>query len=133
MQENLLIVDDEEWVRRVECLTLESNGYCCTPAACPAEARERLQQRRFDLALVDVKMPGESGLELATDICRQAPGTAVLMVTGEDDPAIAKLALEIGTYGYLVKPFHLNAASPQPPGFPVLSRGANILLCARRA
>ncbi len=108
MNKNLLIVDDEEWVRKIECLTLENSGYCCTSATCPAEAREHLQQREFDLAILDVTMPGESGLELATEICTETSGTAVLMVTGEDDPSIAKVALEIGTYGYLVKPFQPN-------------------------
>ncbi|MGH2872021.1 MAG: HD-GYP domain-containing protein, partial [Solirubrobacteraceae bacterium] len=59
---------------------------------------------RFDLALLDVNLPGESGIELLAEIRTERPRTAVVMVTGEDDLSLATRAIELGAYGYLVKP-----------------------------
>jgi putative two-component system response regulator len=53
-------------------------------------------------------MPGESGIELLSHIRTNYPGLPVVMVTGDDDTDLAKTALEIGAYGYVVKPFRLN-------------------------
>ena len=58
--------------------------------------------------LCDIMMKGESGLELVRTVAPDAPNTAVLMVTGVDDPRIAEEALALGVYGYLVKPFTPN-------------------------
>ncbi len=101
----ILIVDDEEAVRNFERRVLEGGGHHCTTAASPAQARECLKQEPFDLAIVDFRMPGESGMELAKYIRADYPDTAVLMVTGEGDPELANQALDAGAYGYLVKPF----------------------------
>lgn len=57
---------------------------------------------------MDVNLPGDSGLELVKHLRRHHSSTAVLMVTGVDDPLIADSALELGAYGYLVKPFQGN-------------------------
>jgi putative two-component system response regulator len=108
MATQVLIVDDEEGVRKFEAHVLQRQGYLCTQAASPSEAREFLKQSDFDLALVDIKMPGESGLNLAEAICSEYPNTATVMVTGEGDPQIANTAIRIGAYGYIVKPFEPN-------------------------
>ena len=59
---NILVVDDEEQVRRLLNRTLSGTEYTCTLAADGAEARKCLAKQPFDLALCDVNMPGESGL-----------------------------------------------------------------------
>ncbi|MBC8433171.1 MAG: response regulator [Desulfobacterales bacterium] len=104
----ILIVDDEAAVRRVLKKTLESNGYNCTAAADASEARRGLEQQDFDLLLCDIRMPGESGLDLIRYVAPQYPDTAIIMVTGIDDPVEAKIAREIGIYGYILKPFDPN-------------------------
>ena len=103
-----LVVDDDRAVAELVTSVLETEGYKCSTACNAAEARLLIGERDFALALVDVMMPGESGLELAADLLRERPDVAVVMVTGVDDPKIAELAIDIGAYGYIVKPFAAN-------------------------
>lgn len=107
-REKILIVDDEAPVRSVLKKTLERNGYNCTLATDASEARRCLEKQGFDLALCDIRMPGESGLDLIRYVVQQFPDTAIIMVTGIDDPQEAKIALETGVYGYIIKPFDRN-------------------------
>ena len=102
----ILVVDDDDQVRRIVTRILSSRGYECGSAATVAQARAELEVLSYPLVLCDVGMPGESGLELAASL--QAPSTAVVMISGHDDPTIASLASERGAYGYLVKPFTSN-------------------------
>jgi putative two-component system response regulator len=100
----LLIVDDDEALRRWEERVVRQQGYSCE-GACDANAgRERLRQSPYRLTLLDVNMPGESGMELLAHIRRSHPEVAVVMVTGEDSMKLAMTAIELGAYGYLVKP-----------------------------
>jgi putative nucleotidyltransferase with HDIG domain len=104
----ILIVDDDENVCRMLSRLLETSGYTSTLAADAAEARTFLRERDFDLILSDVDMPGESGIDFVRYALTEYPETAVIMVTGMDDPEIAETALEIGAYGYIIKPFKAN-------------------------
>jgi putative two-component system response regulator len=104
----ILIVDDDETVRSMLTRMLGRQGYECESAANGAAAREALVRAPFDLALCDLNMPGESGLELVEHVAAAHPETATIMVTGADDSAIAEKALELGTYGYVIKPFYNN-------------------------
>jgi two-component system phosphate regulon response regulator OmpR len=103
-----LIVDDDAASARLMRDILELEGYRCTIAADAASARRALDDREYALALVDVMMPGESGLELAASLLREHPNLAVVMVTGVDDRNIAQLAIDTGAYGYVVKPYAPN-------------------------
>jgi putative two-component system response regulator len=100
----LLIVDDDQALRRWEERVLREQGYSCDGAGDASSAHERLQESSYRLALLDVNMPGESGIELLAQIRRDYPEIAVLMVTGEDSTTLAMTAIELGAYGYLVKP-----------------------------
>jgi putative two-component system response regulator len=108
MSLNILIVEDEEPIRQLLGNVLQINGYQCTLAANALEARDQLNDGRFELALCDLNMPGESGLELMQYILTQHPDTAAITVTAVDDPEVARTALEIGVYGYIIKPFGIN-------------------------
>ncbi|MBI3461984.1 MAG: response regulator [Planctomycetes bacterium] len=108
MAARVLIVDDEEAVRRLESQILDRSGYSCTLAASLAEAENCLRQMEFDLALIDINMPGGSGLDLAKSIRTHHPDVAALMVTGVDDLKVANTALESGALGYVLKPFQAN-------------------------
>src|ERR1700687_4429415 len=101
----LVIADDDELVTTILVRLLGRAGYRCTCARDAVAARARLAEDQFALALIDVMMPGESGLELAESILAEHPDMAVVMVTAVDDPSIAERAFESGAYGYIVKPF----------------------------
>jgi putative two-component system response regulator len=100
----LLIVDDEEPLRRSVERLIRDNGYTCEGAADANAARALLGSDSFRLALLDVNMPGDSGIDLLGDIRRDHPDVAVVMVTGDDSTQLGMTAIELGAYGYLVKP-----------------------------
>lgn len=104
MSDDLLIVDDDPlllaWARRV----IEGRGYSCDGAPDAAAARSHLLSRTYQLIVLDLNMPGESGLQLLSHVRSQHPDTAVLMLTGQDSAELALTAIEHGAYGYLLKP-----------------------------
>ncbi|MES2788884.1 MAG: HD domain-containing phosphohydrolase [Planctomycetota bacterium] len=100
----VLIVDDERYVREIVLKWLERVGYECTCAESVGAAREILEQRTFDLITSDISMPGESGMELLRLVRDKYPDTAVLMLTANADTRLAVQALTLGAYGYLLKP-----------------------------
>ena len=105
---NILVVDDEESIRHLLGRMLLMGGYKCTLAADAAEARKFIKDRNFELILCDITMPGESGIDFIRYVAAEYPDTATMMVTAVDDPEIAETALEVGIYGYLIKPFNAN-------------------------
>ena len=100
----LLIVDDNPALRTWAERVVEDRGYSCDVAEDASGARARLHDSAYKLVLLDVNMPGESGIELLGHIRSTHPEAAVVMVTGEDDTRLAMTAIELGAYGYLVKP-----------------------------
>jgi putative two-component system response regulator len=104
----LLIVDDEEPIRRSLARLLERAGYTCATASDAAEARQLLATKRFDLMLCDVTMPGESGFSLLAHANEAHPDLAVIMVTAVDARVAREPAARYGAYGYIVKPFDTN-------------------------
>jgi putative two-component system response regulator len=87
---------------------LVSAGYECESEGDALHARSALERRHFDLVLTDMDMPGESGIGLIEHIQSHRSDTAVVMVTGYDDPEIAGMALDHGAYGFVIKPFTRN-------------------------
>ena len=105
---HILIVDDEEPIRRLLNKLLASNGYHCTLAADAAQARAHIMQETFELVISDLNMPGESGMDFTRYVLANYPDTAVVILTAMDEPELFETALEIGAYGYIIKPFKLN-------------------------
>jgi len=101
---HLLVVDDDERLRELLQRYLSSNGYRVSAAADAAGARALMKSIAFDLLILDVMMPGESGLDLTRAI-RSHSRTPILMLTarGEAEDRIA--GLEHGADDYLPKPF----------------------------
>ncbi|MDQ3724794.1 MAG: PAS domain-containing protein [Actinomycetota bacterium] len=100
----ILAIDDSPEILRVVERTL-SERFECRLAGDVPEARDRLAAEDFDLVLCDIQLPGESGLELVEEMRSDRSGTAVVLITGMDDPGVVNRALELGVHGYLVKPF----------------------------
>ena len=107
-REHILAVDDEQAILRLIAILLEDAGYTCSTAENVPAARALLARETFSLALCDMTMPGETGLDLVRSIAAEHSETAVLMVTAIDDPEIARAAMEFGASGYVVKPFTPN-------------------------
>jgi putative two-component system response regulator len=99
------IVDDDAQILAVVGRMLSREGFECHPLQTTSEARAWLRANDCDVLLCDVNMPGESGLELVESVLLGETRPAVLMMSGDDDPAIGHHTLELGAYGYLVKPF----------------------------
>jgi putative two-component system response regulator len=103
---SILVVDDEEAARRLLKRTLEGGGYAqVTTASSAEEARALLNDAEYQLLLTDMQMPGESGLRLLEQMQVLRPDLATIMVTGTDDQDLVNTALDLGAYGYVVKPF----------------------------
>jgi phosphoserine phosphatase RsbU/P len=102
--QHVLVVDDDEPLARVMARTLRGRGFECDVALSGAEARALLQTKEYAVALLDVRLPDESGYGLLEDIRAMRPDTAVVMISGVDDAELGKAALEHGAYAYHVKP-----------------------------
>jgi len=104
----ILVVDDEPAVTTVVSRWLEAEGYECERAASGEQALEALRRGEFALVVTDIMMPGMSGMELLKRVRRASPDTAVIMLTAVGDRKTATDALELGAYGYIIKPFEQN-------------------------
>ena len=105
----VLIVDDDDDFRRGTARTLAGHGYICVEAAGSSRARAVLDsQPAVAAVLCDIRMPGQSGIDLLTEITNDFPDLAVVMTTGIDDPDLADVAFGLGAFGYLIKPFENN-------------------------
>jgi putative two-component system response regulator len=104
----ILVVDDEPLMRRLTARILTSCGYEPETAGSVAEARAQCADGEFALVLCDLGMPDETGDVLVTWLHDHHPSVAVLMVSGNDDPATAGHVIATGAYGYLLKPFKRN-------------------------
>lgn len=100
----ILVVDDEPQIRRVLKSALSSQGYEAFDARSGEEALEAIRQRRFDLVLLDVNMPGMGGLEACRQI-RPTSDVAIIMLTVRDAELDKVAALDAGADDYITKPF----------------------------
>ena len=101
---HILVVDDDDRIRALLSRFLSENGYRVTTADNAAEARARLSGLMFDLLVLDVMMPGESGLELARSI-RLTSSVPILMLTARAQLDDRLEGLQTGADDYLTKPF----------------------------
>ncbi|TMB43899.1 MAG: response regulator [Chloroflexi bacterium] len=102
--QRILIVDDEEALAKVMARTLRSRGFESDVAFTASQARQLFEGREYALALLDVRLPDESGYGLLEELRSRQPETAVVMISGVDDPELGRAALEHGAYSYVVKP-----------------------------
>lgn len=101
---HLLLVDDDRRIRDLLSRFLASEGYRVTTAKSAADARARLQGLHFDLLILDVMMPGETGFELARSI-RTSSSVPIVMLTARHEAESRIEGLQIGADDYVAKPF----------------------------
>jgi two-component system phosphate regulon response regulator OmpR len=101
---HLLVVDDDTRIRNLLKQFLSSNGFRVTVAGTAAEARRKLEGLDFDLLILDVMMPGESGVELTKSL-RIDKNVPILMLTALSETDSRIVGLEAGADDYLPKPF----------------------------
>lgn len=107
-KKRILVVDDEESLRRVTQVQLQQSGYDVTTAASGDEAFERLAAAPVDLVLTDLKMPGMSGLQLLKRVRAEYPEVAVIVITAFGTVETAVEAMRSGAYDYITKPVNLD-------------------------
>jgi len=107
---HLLIVDDDRRIRSLLSRYLQGEGYRVTTAETAADARARLAGLDFDLLILDVMMPGESGFELVKAI-RQSSTVPVLILTAREAAESRITGLELGADDYVTKPFEARELS----------------------
>jgi two-component system KDP operon response regulator KdpE len=100
----VLIVDDEPQIRRVVRTTLTSQGYSAIEARTGDEALEQIRKEHVDLILLDVNMPGTSGLETCQEI-RRTSDVSIIMLTVRNTEGDKVQSLDAGADDYVVKPF----------------------------
>jgi two-component system sensor histidine kinase/response regulator len=106
MQQPLvLIIDDEEAIRDGCRQVLERSGYSVLEAEEGGEGIRIAREQKPDIALIDLKMPGISGMEIIEILARDIPDTVLIIITGYATIVSAVEAIQKGTYDYLPKPF----------------------------
>ncbi|WP_054032856.1 sigma-54-dependent transcriptional regulator [Desulfatitalea tepidiphila] len=101
---NVLIVDDEERFLKTTQTLLEKEGYKVFTAADGYKGLDALKDRRIDVVVLDVKMPGMDGVEVLKRIKAEHPLVEVLMLTGHATMETAIDGLKLGAFDYLTKP-----------------------------
>ncbi len=101
---SILLVDDDEVLRERLATAIRDRGYEVRTAGSPEEALREAAKDSPEMAVVDLKMPGGSGIEVLRELRRQDPNTRVLMLTGYGSIATAVEAVREGAVGYLPKP-----------------------------
>ena len=104
----ILIVDDEEPSRATLSRKLQADGYICATANDGEGALWRTSVQEFDLVLLDLDMPGLSGMEVLPRVVAAHPDTCVLMMTNLDNMPSAVEAMKLGAYDYVFKPLNMD-------------------------
>jgi len=105
---SILVVDDEEPIRNALKKFLTQQGYDVSTAASGDEALKALQRQKIACVLLDVRMPGRSGIDLVPQVIELEPAIAILMLTAVNDATTAALCMQRGAMDYLTKPIDLS-------------------------
>lgn len=101
----LLLVDDEERFRETLTKRLAETGYEVKGASTGMEALDLLGAQKFDVVILDIQMPGMSGIETLSEIRSRHIGVEVIMLTGHGEVSSAVEGMRLGAYDYLMKPY----------------------------
>ena len=105
---SILILDDEPIVSKRLKPSLEKKGYEVETFTRSADALKRVQERRFNIVVTDLKMEGVDGMQFLTEVKERYPETEVIVITGFATMATAKESFTKGVFDFLAKPFKLG-------------------------
>lgn len=109
----VLIADDEDPLRMTIAAWLGDEGFVVEQAVDGLDAIKKVQGQDFDIAILDIKMPGANGLEVLRYIKKNSGTTEVVMATGMSDVGMAVEAMKLGAREYLTKPIDMDQLVPQ--------------------
>ena len=101
---HILIVDDDDRIRELVKQYLNENDYLVTTANSAKDAKEKVNIIKFDIIILDIMMPGQSGLDF-TNENKKKINTPIILLTAKGEPSNRIEGLEIGADDYLAKPF----------------------------
>ncbi len=104
-KEHILIVDDEEGLLHLMKMRLTAMGFAVTGCTTGREALAVAKNNRFDLAITDLRLGNEDGLDVTEELLRMHPGLPVIILTAHGSIPNAVEAMQRGAFGYLTKPF----------------------------
>jgi len=104
----ILIVDDDESIRKVLATILEDKGYATDTAKNGKEAIKKSSEKLYNLALIDIRLPDMEGIELLTKIKDTIPKMRKIIITGYPSLQNAVEALNKGADAYIMKPFDMD-------------------------
>jgi DNA-binding NtrC family response regulator len=102
---SILVVDDEAEIREGLELLLTSEGFEVTLAETGAEGLQKLEERPFDLTLLDVSLPDRNGLDMLQEIHRRDPHLSIILITAYGSIEMARAAFKNGAQDYITKPW----------------------------
>jgi len=109
MTQKILLVDDEEGIRKVLDISLSDSGFKVFTAETGKEALDIFRKMRPPIVLTDIKMPGMDGIELLQKIKEESPDTEVIMITGHGDMKLAIRSLKYDATDFITKPINDDA------------------------
>lgn len=104
----ILVVDDEPGMREFLEIMLQKDGYNVETAPDGSEAIDKIEEKLFDLAIVDIQMPVLNGIEVLKKFNEKSPDTTVIMITAYASHETAIEAMKLGAYDYITKPFKID-------------------------
>jgi len=103
-KKSILIIDDDKSILNIFTRILQKQGYNTDTAETGQEAMEKLQNQRYDLALIDMKLPDTNGADLLAKMHTEQPDTILIAITGFPSLEDATKVIDRGATAYLVKP-----------------------------
>jgi len=105
---SILFVDDDDELREIVKMQLAEEGYDVDEAVDGLVAMEKLQQRAYDLVLLDITMPVKTGLDVLSFVKEQSMKCHVIMLTGVVGLSMAIDSLNLGADDYITKPYNMD-------------------------
>jgi len=105
---NILVVDDEELIRKLVVSFLSKLGHSCLTAVDGVDALNQLKGHKIDVVITDIKMPNMDGIMLTGEISSKYPNLPVLVMTAFDEEYSAGTAISVGAQEFIKKPFSLD-------------------------
>ena len=107
-RDTILLVDDDATVRKLLKQTLSGEDYACREAESAIQTMDELKRNKISLVILDIKLPGKSGVQLMPEIKAGYAETVVIIATATVDIDTAIQCMKLGAYDYITKPFNLD-------------------------